>query len=63
MIENKDVYRCYSTNLMQFMADNDVRYFLIAIDVVTHRQFWAYEKTKRFNKLLKLWTDNNPKKK
>ena len=63
MIENKDIYRCYSTNLMQFMSENNMRYFLIAIDVVTHRQFWAYEKTERFNELLKQWVDNNPKKK
>lgn len=63
MITNKDVYRCYSVNLMQFMAANDIRYFLIAIDVVTHRQFWAYEKTERFNMLLKQWVDNNPNKK
>ena len=63
MITNRDVYRCYSVNLMQFMTANDIRYFLIAIDVVTRRQFWAYEKTESFNKLLKQWVDNNPKKK
>lgn len=63
MIENKDVYRCYSVNLMQFMTFNNIRYFLIAIDVVTHRQFWAYEKTARFNELLEQWNDKNPKKK
>ena len=60
MITNKDVYRCYSVNLMQFLTTHNIRYFLIAIDVVTHRQFWAYEKTERFNALLQEWINNNP---
>ena len=63
MITNKDVYRCYSVNLMQYLTQNNVRYFLIAIDIVTHRQFWAYEKTDIFNRMLKTWIKNNPKKK
>ena len=63
MITNKDVYRCYSTNLMQFLTMNNIKYFLIAIDIVTHRQFWAYEKTDKFNELLLKWINNNPNKK
>lgn len=63
MITNKDVYRCYSTNLMQFLTAHNIKYFLIAIDIVTYRQFWAYEKTDKFNELLLKWIDNNPNKK
>ena len=63
MITNKDIYRCYSVNLMQFMSTNNIRYFLIAIDIVSHRQFWAYEKTEEFNKLLQQWILSNPKNK
>ena len=46
---------------MKFLTANNIKYFLIAIDIVTHRQFWAYEKTDRFNELLHAWVGNNPK--
>ena len=62
MITNKDVYRCYSVNLMQYLTSNNIRYFLIAIDVVSHKKFWAYERTSKFNELLEVWINSNPKK-
>lgn len=62
MIQNTDIYRCYSVNLMQFLSKNGVRYILIAKDIKSDRQFWAYIKTNRFNGLLQQWIDNNPKK-
>ena len=61
MINNKDIYRCYSVNLMQFLSRNDERYILIAKDIKSDRQFWAYVKTERFDCLLRQWTENNPK--
>lgn len=61
MIQNTDIYRCYSVNLMQFLSDNGLRYILIAKDIKSNRQFWAYVKTKQFNKLLSDWINNNPK--
>lgn len=45
MITHKDIYRCYSVNLMQFLSQNDEKYILIAKDIKTDRQFWAYIKT------------------
>lgn len=62
MISNTDIYRCYSVNLMQFLSQHEVRYILIAKDIKSDRQFWAYVKTDEFNTLLKQWIDNNPKK-
>ena len=62
MIQNTDIYRCYSVNLMQFLSRNDVRYILIAKDIKSDRQFWAYVKTDKFNDLLQQWIENNPKK-
>ena len=61
MIQNTDIYRCYSVNLMQFLAQNGERYILIALDVKSQRKFWAYVKTDKFNKLLAQWIENNPK--
>ena len=62
MVQNTDIYRCYSVNLMQFLSNNGERYILIAKDIKSDRQFWAYVKTDRFDSLLQEWIDNNPKK-
>ena len=62
MIQNTDIYRCYSVNLMQFLSQHGVRYILIAKDIKSDRQFWAYVKTDEFCTLLQQWIDNNPKK-
>ena len=62
MIQNTDVYRCYSVNLMQFLSKHGERYVLIALDVKSKRKFWAYIKTDKFYKLLQRWVENNPKK-
>ena len=62
MIQNTDIYRCYSVSLMQFLSQNNERYILIAKDIKSSRQFWAYIKTDTFNKLLQKWIDTNPKK-
>ena len=61
MITNKDIYRCYSTNLMQFMATNGIRYFLVAKDIKSNKVFYTFEKTEKFLQLLQQWVDNNPK--
>ena len=63
MIDNTMIYRCYSMNLMQFMAQNDVKYILVAKDIKSNKVFYAFEKTERFLKLLQQWIDNNPKNK
>lgn len=60
MITNKDIYRCYSVNLMQFLSKHNIRYVLIALDVKSYRKFWAYIKTDEFNNLLQQWVENNP---
>ena len=63
MITNKDIYRCYDINLMQFMASNDIRYFIVAKDIKSNRVFYGFEKTESFMCLLQQWIDNNPKNK
>ncbi len=63
MITNQDIYRCYSINLMQFMAEHDIRYFIVAKDIKSNRVFYGFEKTDNFMRLLQQWIDNNPKNK
>lgn len=62
MVTNKDIYRCYSVSLMQYLSNLGIRYILIARDIKTNRQFWAYVKTDDFFVALKQWIRNNPKK-
>lgn len=33
MIDKQIVYRCYSDNLMQYIAEHHVKYFLVAKDI------------------------------
>lgn len=63
MITNQDVYRCYSVNLMRFMEEYNIRYFLVAKDIKSNKVFYAFEKTDKFLQLLQQWIDNNPKNK
>ena len=61
MIDNTMIYRCYSVNLMEYLAKNDIRYFLVAKDIKSNKVFYAFEKTDKFLQLLQQWIDNNPK--
>ena len=62
MISNKDIYRCYSRCLKDFLADNNVKYFLVAKDIKSNKVFYAFEKSEQFFKLIQQWENNNPKK-
>lgn len=61
MITNKDIYRCYSINLMEHLAKNNIRYILVAKDIKSNKVFYAFEKTDKFMCLLQQWINNNPK--
>lgn len=63
MIQNKDVYRCYSGLLKDFLANKGIEYFLVARDIVTKQKFYAFEKTNDFHNALIQWEKNNPKNK
>lgn len=63
MITNKDVYRCYSTNLMEYLAKNNIKYIIVAKDIKSNKVFYLFEKTEQFFALLKQWEKNNPKNK
>lgn len=62
MISNKDIYRCYSNYLKDYMATNGIKYFLVARDIVTNQKFYAFEKTDNFRNVLNQWEQTNPKK-
>lgn len=62
-MDNKNVYRCYNNTLKDYFIKNDIRYFLVAKDIVTDQKFYAFEKTDIFLDALKKWEENNPKNK
>lgn len=59
---NQNVYRCYNELLKDFLVKNNVRYFLVARDIVTNHKFYAFEKTNEFLNALTEWEKNSPKK-
>lgn len=61
MLTNKDLYRCYSVNLMQWLSKNGIKYVLICHDVKSFRKMWIYEKTPEFYEYLNQWIANNQK--
>lgn len=62
-MENKNVYRCYSELLKNFLIENGASYFLVARDIVTNQKFYAFEKTHEFFEIFRMWEKNNPKNK
>jgi hypothetical protein len=62
MLTKDDLYRCYSVNLMQFLSKNNIKYILVAKDIVTNKKFYVFEKTDEFLDAFKQWELNNPKK-
>ena len=63
MIQNTDIYRCYDVKLKDFLLQQDIKYFLVARDIVSNKKFYAFEKTKDFFDAFDKWDINNPKKK
>ena len=56
------VYRCYSNNLKEFLISGGLRYLIIALDIVTKKTFWLFEKTDEFENLMNQWQENSPNK-
>lgn len=61
MITNEIIYRCYNDYLKDFLRKNNIKYFLVARDIVTGHKFYAFEKTTALLDMLKKWEENNPK--
>lgn len=57
-----EIYRCYSNNLKEFLMTGGLRYLLLAKDIKTDKTFWAFEKTEKFESLMKKWEENSPRK-
>lgn len=49
-------FYCYSPNLYKFLRDNGVRYICTGLNENTMRQFWQYERSAEFERLLAEFT-------
>ena len=62
MIQNTDIYRCYSNCLKEYLTSHDIKYFLVAKDIKSNKVFYAYEKNANLLNVIQQWENNNPKK-
>lgn len=58
IMENVELYCCYSLNLREFLYDNGVRYKLAALNPNSKSLFWVYVKNEKLDKLLTEWSAN-----
>lgn len=61
MIQNTDIYRCYSRCLKEYLTYHNIKYFLVAKDIKSNKVFYAYEKNAILLNAIQQWEDNNPK--
>lgn len=53
-------FYCYSPNLYRFLRDNNIRYICTGLNENSMRQFWQYERTNEFERLLSEYTNGKP---
>ena len=58
IMENVELYCCYSLNLREFLYNNGVRYKLAALNPNSKSLFWVYVKDEKLDKLLSEWSAN-----
>ena len=49
------IFYCYSRNLRDYFAKQDIRYLNTNINPSTNKRYWMYEGTEQLNNLLKTW--------
>lgn len=55
---NVELYCCYSLNLRNFLAENNLRYKIAALNPNSKSLFWVYVKDENLDKLLNEWSVN-----
>ena len=55
MLTKDNLYRCYSDRLTKYLNEHGLPYLLIAIDVVTGKKFWLFEKTPELFSYMDEW--------
>ena len=55
MKESK-LYCCFSVPLRDYLAQQNIRYELCAVNPNSNKMFWVYIKNEKLDKLLNEWT-------
>lgn len=55
MLTRENFYRCYDGRLTKYLMSKGQPYLLIAIDVVTNKKFWLFEKSDMLFKYINEW--------
>jgi hypothetical protein len=57
MMEDMNLFPCYSWNLVQFLKQKGFKYKLIGLHPDSHKKFWVYIRTQQLNKSLDEWRE------
>ena len=55
---DNNIFYCYSYKLCLFLRAFEMKYISIGINKNTNVKYYTFEKSKRLDKLIKLWNDN-----
>lgn len=54
------IFTCYDTKQKKFFEQNGLYDLIYGLHPKTLKPFWIYERTKKFNEVLKIWNDSKP---
>ena len=55
MKESK-LYCCFSVPLREYLAQQNIRYELCAVNPNSNKMFWVYIRDEKLNECLKIWS-------
>jgi hypothetical protein len=62
MMNDIELFSCYSVPLRNFLSSKGIRYKITAMHPETRKVFWVYIKNEQLIKYLNKWKETNPNK-
>ena len=59
-MKDSKLFCCFSVPLRDFLAENNVKYEICALNEKSKKTMWVYIRTEELNKLLKTWSLRKP---
>ena len=59
-MKDSKLFCCFSVPLRDFLAENNIRYEICALNEKSKKTMWIYIRTEKLNKLLETWTLKKP---
>jgi len=60
MIDDVQLFPCYSLNLRDFLINKGLRYKISALNPNNHKMFWLFVDNEKLNNLLIEWKKTKP---